>query len=446
MLIMPKNDIFISYRRSSNWELGELLYKTLESNGYHPFFDLEEITQGVSFPDRIKNAIEGCNDFLILIKGNDLVRCDEDENDWVLKEIMYAFEYNKHIIPLFVGEFNDKVRNENVQKLLKINGLKISHDSFVASMKVLRESLISVPDVVIGEGTSEEADSIHEKIENKYDTTRFKAQERLSVQQQILKPYNDKIFHRLLDDKKDIEVLDVGSNNGNTIMRSVVPTYDIKHIIGLEYSDKVYQKSLQYVGSTPFKPYQTDVEAEDFVNTLKSICEENNIEGFDLIFVSFLLLHLKKPGILIRKIRRFLKPDGYIFIRDVDDLQIVSYPDNKRIVKTFKDIDAKLAHTGYRRMGRELYTHLKQAEYHDIEIIGEDISTIGRDYDERMDLMDMNFSYIKENVVDMITPGKPSKFDGYLTWVEDHYDDLEALFADSTYYFKVGLVAIIAKK
>ena len=88
--------------------------------------------------------------------------------------------------------------------------------------------------------------------------------------------------------------------------------------------------------------------------------------------MSFVLLHLKKPETLIRRIRKFLKPDGDLFIRDVDDLQIVSYPDPKNIVRTFKNIDAKLAHTGYRRMARELYTHLKQAEYRDIEIIGEE--------------------------------------------------------------------------
>lgn len=443
---MKKNDIFISYRRKSNWELGELLYKTLKGEGYHPFFDLEEISHGADFPNRIRDAIYECRDFVILIKGNDLVDCDTIKDDWVLKEIEYALEYKKNIIPLFSGDFNNDVKNEKVQQLLKRNGMKINHEYFNAAMKALHDSLISVPDLNAGDNANLEDESIHERIENKYDTVRFKAQERLSVQQKIMKPYNDKIFKRLLDGKKDIEVLDVGSNNGNTIMRSVVPEYDVKHIIGLEYSDKMYNEALKYVGATPYKPYQMDVEAEDFVDNLKKICEENNIEGFDLIFISFVLLHLKKPGTLIRRIRKFLKPDGYIFIRDVDDLQIVSYPDPKNIVRTFKNIDAKLAHTGYRRMARELYTHLKQAEYRDIEIIGEDISTVGRDYDERMDLMDMNFSYIKENVMDMIVPDKPSRFDGYLAWVDDHYDDLENLFADSTYYFKVGLVAIIAKR
>lgn len=442
---MKKNDIFISYRRKSNWELGELLYKTLKSEGFHPFFDLEEISHGSNFPDRIREAIYDSKDFLILIKGNDLVDCDTIKDDWVLKEIEYAFEYKCNIIPLFTGDFNGDVQNEKVKELLNKNGLKINREYFNAAMNAIRKSLISVPDTNIADESNGE-EAVHERIENKYDTVRFKSQERLSVQQKIVKPYNDKIFKRLLENKKDIEVLDVGSNNGNTIMKSVVPDFDVKHIIGLEYSDKMYQEALKYVDVTPYKPYQIDVEAEDFVERLKKICEENNIEGFDLIFVSFLLLHLKKPGNLIRKIRKFLKPDGYIFIRDVDDKQIVSYPDPNHIVKSFKDIDARLAHTGYRFMARELYTHLKQAEYHDIEIIGEDVSTIGRDYDERMDLMDMNFSYIKENVQDMIVPDRPSKFDGYLAWVEDHYDDLENLFADSTYYFKVGLVAIIAKR
>lgn len=439
---MKKNDIFISYRRESNWTLGNLLEKTLKSENYNPFLDTEEIRYGEDFPKRLREAIYYCNDFLILIEGDDLVKCDTIKKDWMLKEIEYALEYKKNIIPLFTGDLNSNVKNEKALKILEKNGLKIQKEFFNMAMVTLRKGLISVPDIVKDDSEK----TVHERIENKYDTVRFKSQERLSVQQRIVKPYNDKIFKRLLENKKDIEVLDVGSNNGNTIMKSVVPEFDIKHIIGLEYSDKMYNEALKYVNTTPYKPYQIDVEAEDFDEHLNKICEENDIEGFDLIFVSFLLLHLKKPGNLIRRIKKFLKRDGYIFIRDVDDQQIVSYPDQNNIVKYFKDIDASLAHTGYRFMGRELYTHLKQAEYHDIEIIGEDISTIGRDYDERKDLMNMNFSYIRENIVDMISSDKKTKYDGYLKWVDDHCDDLEKLFADSTYYFKVGLVAIIAKR
>ena len=439
---MKKNDIFISYRRESNWTLGNLLEQTLRIGHYNPFLDTEEIRYGEDFPERLREAIYYCNDFLILVVGDDLVKCDTVENDWVLKEIEYALEYKKNIIPLFTGSFNSNVRNEKVKKVLEKNGLKIQKEFFNMAMSALCKSLISVPDIIKDDSEK----TIHERIENKYDTVRFKAQERLSVQQKIMKPYNDKIFRRLLEGKKDIEVLDVGSNNGNTIMNSAVREFDVKHIIGLEYSDKMYQESLKHVDGTPYRPYQMDVEAEDFDDQLKLICKENNIEGFDLIFVSFLLLHLKKPGALIRRIKKFLKPDGYIFIRDVDDQQIVSYPDPNHIVKSFKDIDASLAHTGYRFMARELYTHLKQAEYQNIEIIGEDVSTIGRDYDERRELMDMNFSYIRENVVDMISSDKKSKFDGCLKWVDEHYDDLEKLFEDSTYYFKVGLVAIIAKR
>lgn len=444
-----KHDIFISYRRSSNWELGELLFQTLKGRGYNPFFDLERIDRGDDFTIKIQNTIKDCNDFIILIRGDDLLRCDESEDDWILKEVKFAFKYHKHIIPIFVGDnVNQNVKNETILNLLKINGIALKREYFTTVINIIIDSLISVPSSNVGEATatSSEDEKIHEKIENKYDTTRFKAQERLSVQQTIIKPYNDKIFNRLLKDKHDIEVLDLGSNNGNTIMKSVVPSFDVKHIIGLEYSDKMHEAAKKYLGNSVYIPYKQDVEAEDFVDSLKQICEENNIDGFDLIYCGFLLLHLKKPGILIRRIKKFLKPDGYLFIRDVDDLQIVSFPDPQKIVKTFKDIDGKVAHTGYRWMGRELYTNLKHAEYRDIEIIPEDISTIGRDYDERMDLMNMNFSYIKENVVDMINPEKPSKFDGYLTWVEEHYDDLENLFADSTYYFKAGIISIIARR
>lgn len=444
---MRKNDVFISYRRKSNQALGQIINEALHREGHNPFFDTEVIKKGEKFPDRIKNAMNECLDCLVLIQDDDLIeRNNSQEEDYYLEEIELAIKNNKHIIPIFTGKYKENHNNEYVKELLKKDGMKINEETFKVQKDSLFKTLISVPDKSKNNKDLVEKGLVHERIENKYDTTRFKAEERLSVQQKILKPYNDKIFNELLEGKKNIDVLDLGSNNGNTIMLSIIPEHDVRNIIGLEYSEKMYLDSFKYKDVTPFKPYRVDVEAEDFVERLSSICKENDIDGFDLIVVSFLLLHLKKPGALIRRIRKFLKKDGYIFIRDVDDLQTVSYPDKNGIVETFKSIDAKLAHTGYRLMGRELYTHLKQAEYHDIRLIGEDISTAGRDYEERLELMDMNFSYIIENIVDMIDPNTLSEFNGFLDWAKSHYEDLEALFSDSTYYYKPGIVAITAKR
>ncbi len=445
-------DIFISYRRKSTWEMGELIYNSLKTRGWNPFFDAEEMVHGEHFPDQLTAAITGCQDFILLLKDDDLIRCDE-ENDWVKQEIHLAYKLNKHIIPVFIeGNVNLDVQDEIAKDISKRDALFLKREFFPLFFKMLIESLIALPNVVAEDERAvglEEEDfyvKTSDRVANKYDTTRFKTQERLSVQQTIIMPYNNLIYKKYFADKKDFEVLDLGSNNGDSVMKSILPSFCPRHIIGIERSEPMLEAAKKYVGTTPYISYQLDVEDDNFIDDMKSVMLENNIEGFDLIICTFLLLHLKKPGSLVKKIKKLLKPGGILFIRDVDDSQTVSYPDPERLVKTFKDIDSKLAHTGYRKMARELYMHLRDAEYSYIEYIPEEISTVGRDYDERLDLMNMNFSYIKENVEDMIVPGKPSKFDGYLTWVKSHYENLEELFSKSNYYYKCGIVSIIAKR
>lgn len=445
-------DIFISYRRSSTWQIGELLYNSLKANGWNPFFDGEEMVHGEDFVEQLKDAISSCHDFILLLKDDDLIKCD-NEDDWVRKEIHLAYSMNKHIIPVFVdGDINLNVKDEIAIEVSKRDAIYIDRRIFKNALQMLTDSLIALPKVVNrnSDDTHIVDDEVYlktvDRIANKYDTTRFKTQERLSVQQTIILPFNNAIYERYFKDKTDFDVLDLGSNNGNSIMNSVLPSYKPRHIIGVERSEKMIEQAQKYVGTTPYVPYMLDVESEDFIDNVKEIMANEGIQGFDLIVCTFLLLHLKKPGQLVKKIRKLLKPGGILFIRDVDDLQTVSHPDPDKLVKTFKEIDSKLAHTGFRKMGRELYAHLKDAEYSTIEFIPEEISTVGRDYDERLDLLNMNFSYIKENVMDMIVPNKPSKFDGYLSYVESHYDDLEELFSKSNYYYKCGIVAVIAKR
>ncbi len=100
-----KNDIFISYRRKAGGlETAGRIRDRLKGLGYSVFMDLHNMKTGEKFPPQIKNAIENCKDFILVLPPD-----AEDstgklinalESYWVRYEICYALSLNKHIIPV----------------------------------------------------------------------------------------------------------------------------------------------------------------------------------------------------------------------------------------------------------------------------------------------------------------------------------------------------------
>ena len=75
----------------------------LESRGYKVFLDVDNIGSG-AFPDQIDQAIQQCNDFLLILSPGMLDRC-VDEEDWVRHEIVLAEKYGKNIVGVLLTGF-----------------------------------------------------------------------------------------------------------------------------------------------------------------------------------------------------------------------------------------------------------------------------------------------------------------------------------------------------
>lgn len=97
-------DIFISYRRKGSGAgvAGEMQSK-LQNRGYKVFLDVDNIGSG-AFPDQIEQAIQQCNDFLLILSPGMLDRCVEEE-DWVRHEIVLAEKYGKNIVGVSLPGF-----------------------------------------------------------------------------------------------------------------------------------------------------------------------------------------------------------------------------------------------------------------------------------------------------------------------------------------------------
>lgn len=98
-------DIFISYKRKSLATANNLYYR-LTTRGYSTFFDLEEMGRD-NFNTQLLNYIENAKDVFIILEEGSLDACKNQdwENDWFCREIAFALEKKKNIIPILIGGY-----------------------------------------------------------------------------------------------------------------------------------------------------------------------------------------------------------------------------------------------------------------------------------------------------------------------------------------------------
>lgn len=139
---MPQehNTVFISYRRSVASFIARAVFQDLRDNGYDVFMDVESIDNG-QFDTIILNQIEARAHFVLVLTPGTVERCVE-QNDWLRREIEFAMDKQRNIVPLLVSGFSfagtDKYLTGKLSGLSRFNGLSVPHDYFDAAMYKLR--------------------------------------------------------------------------------------------------------------------------------------------------------------------------------------------------------------------------------------------------------------------------------------------------------------------
>lgn len=133
-----KTDIFISYRRNGGEDLALLIYRTLRSEGYSVFLDVEGLGSG-KFNEKLYEKIRECKDFLLILPPNALDRCVNEE-DWVRLEIECALRENKWIIPVWMPNFDGWPANlpASLHPIRNLNALYYHRGYFSEMMEKLK--------------------------------------------------------------------------------------------------------------------------------------------------------------------------------------------------------------------------------------------------------------------------------------------------------------------
>lgn len=141
---MDQYQIYLSYRRNGGDILAAFLSDKLVSLGYKVWYDVTSLRAG-SFTTQITDAIEQCEDVIVILSPEALDRC-VFEDDWMRHELKLSISKGKNIIPVFLPGFDfPSSLPEDIKMLAHYNGVYYSpyHEevftkivSFLACKKV----------------------------------------------------------------------------------------------------------------------------------------------------------------------------------------------------------------------------------------------------------------------------------------------------------------------
>lgn len=268
---------------------------------------------------------------------------------------------------------------------------------------------------------------------------RNKERERLKIQNRLLSPYEMPVLTQAMNEKKQLCVLDIGCNDG-TKTKALFSRDNVKKVIGLEYNEKLAETAQKNFGDDKFSFYGADVEKESFSQSLQELMDKNNIEKFDVIYLSFLLMHLKEPKALLKILHRFLASDGRLIIVEANDGISSLSGDEDELLEHFLDILDKDPYSGNRRLGAILEDMLEQCDYENITLWCSNIIGRNHEKEKKNDIFQTFFSYLSEDVALLRDEySEDTQYRRWNDWLDTDYKKLRHLILEEDSEISMGV-------
>ncbi len=270
--------------------------------------------------------------------------------------------------------------------------------------------------------------------------------ERLKSQCNLFLEYETPVIDDVLKSKGGkVSVLDVGCNEGDKTV-SLFSADSVEKVIGLEYNKDLAEKAQSKFGDDRFSFYSLDVESDDFLSRIGDIMKRENVEAFDVIYLSVVLLHLKDPDALLLKLKPLLKDDGTLVIVEGDDSSSFLVPDEEGLLKGFLEILNKDKYSGNRTLGKTIEKRLVKSGY----IIALPVNAIAAGLGEREKkkvIYTVFFSYLKEDVAILLKEEKDNEeYKAWAKWLRENSSKLEKIIKSDDSYINMGMKILVCHK
>ncbi len=433
-----EHDVFISYNtRMKN--VADQIVSTLEANGIKCWYAPRDVMG--DYATSICDAIEAAKVFIVLLDNTG------SKSPHVLNEVEMAY---KRIIEddaeLTILPF--KLDKEELSKAMqyyihRMHWIDASNNNINDAIDELLQKINTIlkPTKSVSP-KKREANTMYEHASEQ-------ELKRLKVQERILHRFDGDLYFDYSKEFEELNVLDIGCNDGTYMSESLRHIDKPYTLLGLDFNKASIEKAQNTIKDENKTFKYANVEHEDELDAaINSYLIERGLPGFNIINISFLLLHLSNPELLLKRVRKYLVKGGYILIKDVDDNFEVAYPDANGYFEKMKELsiaDSKLG--GYRLTGRQIPYMLSKTGYNSIKLLKQGINTLGMDYDEKEDFFDMRFGYFEEDYTSMSESNPNDKYaSSGLAWIKEHYDELEEEFTEDHFFYNFGIVLFVAKR
>ncbi len=142
--------IFISYKRKTSDDFAYRLHESFKQCGFEDqdvFYDFKTLDNAEDFPEAIRENIENCTDYVLVLSPGSLDGC-QNEEDWVRKEIQYAIKYNRHILLAMKSDFEfPSVLPKTIESVRDRTALNFPSNYFDEAFQRLLIRLHSIRDI-----------------------------------------------------------------------------------------------------------------------------------------------------------------------------------------------------------------------------------------------------------------------------------------------------------
>ena len=141
------DSVFVSYRRTTSKHAALLVFKDLDQQGYDVFIDYQRLDSG-KFAAELLHQIASRRHFVVILSPGCLDRV-VNQDDWLRKEIEYAIDSQRNIVPLLFDDFNFASAKQfltgTLSALPEYNGLTVPDGYFDEAMNKLRSRFLKQP-------------------------------------------------------------------------------------------------------------------------------------------------------------------------------------------------------------------------------------------------------------------------------------------------------------
>lgn len=147
---------FISYRRSDAAQAAQALHAQLRTRfgPTHVFLDVSAILPGAVWPERLRSSLHSADVLIAVVGPRWLTAANQygqrrldDDNDWVRKEIIYALDNQKTVIPVLVAGADALPPPEampvELQGLVNYQAVKVRDEKWDRDLNELIEALVA---------------------------------------------------------------------------------------------------------------------------------------------------------------------------------------------------------------------------------------------------------------------------------------------------------------